>query len=71
MIRSRAKQRIAWGPSEIVATGEFHGVNIGHRAWSKKGQAINRVGVFGGIKDGARKEALHSGAYLASYPPLS
>ena len=27
-----AKLRIAWGPGEIVATSESHGVNIQHRA---------------------------------------
>jgi hypothetical protein len=30
-VGGRTKQRIAWGPSEIIATGEFHGVNIGHK----------------------------------------
>jgi hypothetical protein len=27
---------LAWSPSEIVAIGEFHGVNIGHRVRRQK-----------------------------------
>jgi len=32
---------MAWGPSEIVALGEFHGVNMEHRAEEhKKGDVL-------------------------------
>jgi FAD synthase len=30
---------MAWSPSEIVAIGEFHGVNMGHRVRSQEAES--------------------------------
>jgi hypothetical protein len=59
----RPGQERAWSPSEIVAIGEFHGVNIEHREKIEGGEAfqLREPGVSYHIDFGPKNDDIAAG----------